>query len=48
MLADDDGLTGWVDFEHECFEDPLIGLPKFRADSSPTPMTGLGRAIADA
>jgi aminoglycoside phosphotransferase (APT) family kinase protein len=29
VLADDDGLTGWVDFELACFEDPLIGLPKF-------------------
>lgn len=29
VLADDAGLTGWVDFEHACFEDPLIGLPKF-------------------
>jgi aminoglycoside phosphotransferase len=30
VLADDSGLTGWVDFEHACFEDPYIGLPKFR------------------
>lgn len=29
VLADDAGLTGWVDFEHACFEDPLIGFPKF-------------------
>lgn len=29
VLADDDGFTGWVDFEHACFEDPLIGFPKF-------------------
>lgn len=29
VLADDAGLTGWVDFEFGCFEDPLIGLPKF-------------------
>lgn len=29
VLADDDGVTGWVDFELACFEDPLIGLPKF-------------------
>lgn len=29
VLADDVGLRGWVDFEHACFEDPLIGLPKF-------------------
>lgn len=28
-LADDDGLTGWVDFEHAGLEDPLIGFPKF-------------------
>jgi aminoglycoside phosphotransferase (APT) family kinase protein len=30
VLADDAGLTGWVDFELGCFEDPLIGLPKFQ------------------
>jgi len=29
VLADDAGLTGWVDFELSCFEDPLIGFPKF-------------------
>jgi len=29
VLADDAGLTGWVDFEHAGFEDPLIGFPKF-------------------
>lgn len=29
VIADDDGLIGWVDFELACFEDPLIGLPKF-------------------
>jgi aminoglycoside phosphotransferase len=29
VLADDAGLIGWVDFEHACFEDPLIGFPKF-------------------
>lgn len=29
VLADENGLTGWVDFELACFEDPLIGLPKF-------------------
>ncbi len=29
VLADDAGLTGWVDFEHSRFEDPLIGFPKF-------------------
>ncbi|WP_157683657.1 phosphotransferase family protein [Microlunatus soli] len=28
-LADDTGLTGWVDFEHAGLEDPLIGFPKF-------------------
>jgi aminoglycoside phosphotransferase len=30
VLADSGGVTGWVDFEHACFEDPYIGLPKFR------------------
>jgi aminoglycoside phosphotransferase len=30
VLADDTGVTGWVDFEHACFEDPCIGLPKFQ------------------
>jgi aminoglycoside phosphotransferase len=30
VLADDGGVTGWVDFEHACFEDPYIGLPKFQ------------------
>jgi aminoglycoside phosphotransferase (APT) family kinase protein len=30
VLADAAGLTGWVDFEHAGFEDPLIGLPKFQ------------------
>jgi len=30
VLADEGGITGWVDFEHACFEDPYIGLPKFQ------------------
>ena len=30
VLADEGGVTGWVDFEHACFEDPYIGLPKFQ------------------
>ena len=36
VLADDHGLTGWIDFEFAAFEDPLIGLPKFQfwADDS--------------
>ncbi len=36
VLTDDDGMTGWVDFEHAAIEDPLIGLPKFQfwADDS--------------
>jgi hypothetical protein len=36
VLADGVSLTGWVDFEFGCFEDPLIGLPKFEfwADDS--------------
>jgi hypothetical protein len=36
VLADNAGLVGWVDFEFGCFEDPLIGLPKFQfwADDS--------------
>jgi aminoglycoside phosphotransferase len=36
VLADEAGVTGWVDFEHACFEDPYIGLPKFQfwADDS--------------
>lgn len=29
VLADGERMTGWVDFELGCFEDPLIGLPKF-------------------
>jgi len=29
VLADEEGFTGWVDFELGCFEDPLIGFPKF-------------------
>jgi hypothetical protein len=35
-MADDDGLTGWIDFEYAAFEDPLIGMPKFQfwADDS--------------
>ncbi|WP_152364066.1 hypothetical protein [Microlunatus speluncae] len=30
VLADETGLISWVDFELACFEDPLIGLPKFQ------------------
>ena len=29
FLHMDGHLTGWMDFEHACFEDPLIGFAKF-------------------
>lgn len=29
FLVDNDALTGWIDFEHACFEDPYIGFAKF-------------------
>lgn len=29
FLTVDDRITGWLDFEHACFEDPYIGFAKF-------------------
>ncbi len=29
FLVADGALTGWIDFEHACFEDPYIGFAKF-------------------
>jgi aminoglycoside phosphotransferase len=29
FLVVDDTITGWIDFEHACFEDPYIGFAKF-------------------
>jgi aminoglycoside phosphotransferase len=29
FLVADDALTGWIDFEHACFEDPHVGFAKF-------------------
>jgi aminoglycoside phosphotransferase len=29
VLVHDDVLSGWIDFEHACFEDPHIGFAKF-------------------
>jgi len=29
FLAADGALSGWIDFEHACFEDPYIGFAKF-------------------
>jgi aminoglycoside phosphotransferase len=29
FLVDNDAISGWIDFEHACFEDPYIGFAKF-------------------
>lgn len=29
FLVEGDAITGWLDFEHACFEDPYIGFAKF-------------------
>ena len=29
FLHDGAGLTGWIDFTHSCFEDPLVGFARF-------------------
>jgi hypothetical protein len=29
FLVADDTISGWLDFEHACFEDPYIGFAKF-------------------
>jgi hypothetical protein len=29
FLVADDAISGWLDFEYACFEDPYIGFAKF-------------------